>query len=89
LAPATEAGRAFGCPDWAPIEHQLVAEQVEDTVNPYEVLGVAPEIDNEALRIHYRKLIADHHPDAMIARGLPPGFVTIATKKNCRHQCGL
>jgi DnaJ like chaperone protein len=49
--------------------------------NPYEVLGVGPEIDNEALKIHYCKLIADHHPDRMIARGVPPGFVTIATKK--------
>jgi DnaJ like chaperone protein len=33
------------------------------------------------LRIHYRKLVADNHPDKMIARGVPPEFVAIATKK--------
>ena len=49
--------------------------------NPYEVLGVAPEIDDEMLKIHYRKLIADHDPDSMIARGVPPEFVSVATKR--------
>jgi DnaJ like chaperone protein len=49
--------------------------------NPYEVLGVTPDIGNDALKIHYRKLVVDNHPDKMIARGVPPEFVTIATKK--------
>jgi len=73
-------GRLFGFTDteFAYVKARFVNSGKH---NPYEVLGVAPEIDNEALKIHYRKLIADHHPDAMIARGLPPGFVTIAMKK--------
>jgi hypothetical protein len=37
--------------------------------SPYDILGVTPEIGNDALKIHYRKLIADNHPDKMIARG--------------------
>jgi DnaJ like chaperone protein len=49
--------------------------------NPYDVLGIMPEIGNDALKIHYRKLVADNHPDKMIARGVPPEFVTIATEK--------
>jgi DnaJ like chaperone protein len=49
--------------------------------NPYDVLGIAPEIDNHALKLHYRKLVADNHPDKMIARGVPAEFVTIATHK--------
>jgi DnaJ like chaperone protein len=49
--------------------------------NPYEVLGVTPEISDDALKIHYRKLIVDNHPDKMIARGVPAELVTIATKK--------
>ena len=52
-----------------------------DELNPYDVLGVTPGIDNQALKIHYRKLVADNHPDKMIARGVPPEFVAIATKK--------
>ena len=39
------------------------------------------EISNDALKIHYRKLVADNHPDKMIARGVPPEFVSTATKK--------
>jgi DnaJ like chaperone protein len=49
--------------------------------NPYEVLGIAPEISNDALKIHYRKLVTENHPDKMIARGVPPEFVTVTTKK--------
>jgi DnaJ like chaperone protein len=49
--------------------------------HPYEILGVRPEIDNETLKAHYSKLVADHDPDAMIARGVPPEFLSIATRK--------
>jgi len=40
--------------------------------NPYEVLGITREISNDALKIHYRKLVADNHPDKML-RGLRTG----------------
>ena len=49
--------------------------------NPYEVLGIDPSISNEALKSHYRKLVADNHPDKLIARGVPKEFVAIATEK--------
>jgi DnaJ like chaperone protein len=49
--------------------------------NPYEVLGITPETSNDALKIHYRKLVVDNHPDKMIARGVPPEFISFATKK--------
>ena len=49
--------------------------------NPYQVLGVPHDIDNETLRRHYLKLVLDNHPDKMIARGVPPEFVSFATKK--------
>jgi len=40
--------------------------------NPYEVLGITCEISNDVLKIHYRKLVADNHPDKML-RGLRTG----------------
>ena len=49
--------------------------------DPYEVLGIAPDIDDDTLKKHYRKLVLDNHPDRMIARGVPPEFVSLATKK--------
>ena len=49
--------------------------------NPYDVLGVKPSITNEELKSHYRKLVAENHPDKLIARGVPKEFVAIATEK--------
>jgi DnaJ like chaperone protein len=49
--------------------------------NPYDVLGVEPSIGDEELKSHYRRLLADNHPNKLIARGVPEEFVTIATEK--------
>ncbi len=49
--------------------------------NPYDVLGIKPEISNEELKAQYRRLVADNHPDKLIARGVPPEFITLATEK--------
>ena len=49
--------------------------------DPYDVLGITSDIDNDSLKRHYRKLVLDNHPDKMIARGVPPEFVSLATKK--------
>ena len=49
--------------------------------DPYEVLGIAPDADDATLRSHYHKLVLENHPDRMMARGVPPEFVSLATKK--------
>ena len=49
--------------------------------NPYDVLGVKPSISDEELKSRYRRLLADNHPNKLIARGVPEEFVTIATEK--------
>jgi DnaJ like chaperone protein len=49
--------------------------------NPYDVLGVKPSVSNDELKSHYRRLVADNHPDKLMARGVPEEFVTIATEK--------
>ena len=50
-------------------------------VDPYDVLGIKPDIDDYALKHHYHKLVLENHPDKMIARGVPAEFVSLATKK--------
>jgi DnaJ like chaperone protein len=49
--------------------------------NPYDVLGIEPSISNEDLKSQYRKLVADNHPDKLMARGVPKEFIAIATEK--------
>jgi DnaJ like chaperone protein len=49
--------------------------------NPYDVLGVTPNIGNDELKSHYRKLVAANHPDTLMARGVPKEFVAIVTEK--------
>ncbi|ODR97712.1 molecular chaperone DjlA [Methyloceanibacter superfactus] len=49
--------------------------------NPYDVLGIEPSISMEDLKSQYRKLVADNHPDKLMARGVPKEFIAIATEK--------
>ncbi len=49
--------------------------------DPYDVLGITPDITDDQLKSHYRKLAAENHPDKLIARGVPEEFVAIATEK--------
>ena len=49
--------------------------------NPYDVLGVRSSVSNDELKSQHRRLVAENHPDKLIARGLPKEFVAIATKK--------
>jgi hypothetical protein len=52
-------------------------------------LGVTPDISNDALKTHYRRLVVETHPDKMVARGVPSECVSMATKKNRCYQCRL
>ena len=45
------------------------------------MLGVTPAVGNDELKSHYRKLVAENHPDKLMARGVPKEFVAIATEK--------
>jgi DnaJ like chaperone protein len=49
--------------------------------DPYDVLGVAPDAPVEAIRAAWRQAVKDSHPDAMIARGVPPEAVQLATRR--------
>ena len=52
-----------------------------DEADPYQVLGVARVIADGDLKAAYRKLIREHHPDTLIAQGLPQEFIDIANEK--------
>lgn len=49
--------------------------------DPYDVLGVEPGEDMEAIRKVWRQLVRDSHPDRMMARGVPEEAVKLAEKR--------
>lgn len=49
--------------------------------DPYFVLGVAPDVNDDELKKVYRKLVAEHHPDRLIAKGVPEELVQVTAKK--------
>jgi DnaJ like chaperone protein len=62
---------------------QLVAQHVmlDSGVDPYAVLGLVPSASREEVRRVYRQLVAEHHPDRLIAKGVPEELITIATAR--------
>jgi len=46
--------------------------------DPYLTLGVSPAMSVEEIKAAYRVLVRDHHPDALMSRGVPEGLVRIA-----------
>lgn len=52
-----------------------------DRRSPYDVLEITPEISDDDLKSHYRRMVSDNHPDRLIARGVPQEFIEIATEK--------
>ncbi|WP_097139953.1 J domain-containing protein [Rhizobium subbaraonis] len=52
-----------------------------DGRDPYKVLGVSPEDDFPTIRKRYRVLASEHHPDRLMARGVPAEFQRIANDR--------
>ncbi|TNE34838.1 MAG: molecular chaperone DjiA [Alphaproteobacteria bacterium] len=49
--------------------------------DPYQILGLVPDVSNDDLKKAYRRLIRENHPDKVIAEGLPQEFVDVANEK--------
>ncbi len=47
----------------------------------YAVLGVSSEASDEEVKRAYRRLMSRHHPDKLVAQGLPEEMVAVATEK--------
>jgi DnaJ like chaperone protein len=45
------------------------------------VLGIERGQPLAEVKRHYRKLVAENHPDRLIGRGLPQEFIAIATTR--------
>lgn len=49
--------------------------------NPYQVLGVDQNDNKATIRKAYKRLMSQHHPDKLVAKGLPPQMMKVAEEK--------
>jgi DnaJ like chaperone protein len=49
--------------------------------DPYQVLGLNRTAGDDEIKQTYRRLIRENHPDALIAKGMPPDFVSVANQR--------
>lgn len=49
--------------------------------DPYVILGIDPDISDEGLKRAYRRIAAQNHPDALVARGAPAQLQRLADAK--------
>jgi len=68
----------FSEADFARIREQNMGP---DEADPYTVLGIPHDADDDTVKATYRKLVRENHPDALIAQGMPEEFVEIANDK--------
>jgi DnaJ like chaperone protein len=54
------------------------AERLDDA---YRVLGVTSQASDGEIKTAYRRLMNQHHPDKLVARGLPESMIGIAEQK--------
>lgn len=73
-----EVAKIFGfdATEFRRIEAKHTVQPKDD---PYAILGLAPEASGDEIKTRYRKLIREHHPDRLVAQGMPKEFVDQAT----------
>jgi len=52
-----------------------------DASDPYVILGVPHEAGDDEVRRVWRRLAREHHPDKLVAQGLPQEFVELNSRK--------
>jgi DnaJ like chaperone protein len=58
-----------------------VASSKTSVVDAYHILGVDESVSDAELKKTYRRLMSQHHPDKLVAKGLPEEMVQDATEK--------
>ena len=54
---------------------------VHDPDNPYDVLGISSTASDQEIKLHYRRLVREHHPDALVAKGVPSEFLAASGRR--------
>ena len=60
---------------------RLIAIHRSNGPSAYEILGVNADCDNQTLNRRWREMVRTHHPDKLIADGMPEEFVAAASDR--------
>jgi len=56
-------------------------QPVQPVSEAYKVLGVAPDASDTEVKKAYRRLTNQHHPDKLVAKGMPEEMIKLANEK--------
>ena len=56
-------------------------DQRQTLTQAYEILGVTKSASDAEVKKAYRRMMSQHHPDKLIAKGLPEEMIKLATEK--------
>jgi len=57
------------------------ASSADQLTDAYKVLGISESAEAKEVKRAYRKLMNEHHPDKLVAKGLPPEMMQVAKEK--------
>ena len=77
-----EVAYIFGYDD-RQFEH-MAEMYAHDDAQPHQILGLAKSADKQTIRNRWKELVRDHHPDQLIAKGMPAEFIEAATDRLAR-----
>jgi DnaJ like chaperone protein len=63
-------------------QHKLISS----IDNSYKILGVSKKASDAEVKRAYRKLMSQHHPDKLVARGMPESMSSVAKQKSQEIQ---
>ncbi len=68
---------------FAPNEYRRIRAShfAPELTDPYVALGLSYGADEHEIKQTYRRLVRENHPDSLMARGVPPEFLKLATDK--------
>ncbi len=69
---------------WDRASGAIPRQNQTDEPDPYAILGVPRSTGERELREAWKRLMREHHPDSLAARGVPPEFVAKASDKVAR-----
>ncbi len=52
-----------------------------ESETPHAILGLPPDASPEMVTLRSRALAVEHHPDRLMAQGIPPEFIPVATRR--------